>query len=216
MLSRVLRGLVKKQTIFRSLFELSLESLTPSSGAVVDLGGVKMPFPGYAKALKADAERITTVNISTTVGADIVGDAAATGLASALADDIWMFNLLEHVEYPERVLAEAKRLAKPGARCIGVVPFLLGIHGEPDDYLRYTKSKLMGLLRDAGFTDVKITAIGHGPFVAGASQVQALLPWFVSGLPVVFAWCTDMTLFKLRPQWREKWPLGYVFEARAM
>lgn len=216
MLSVVLKGLLKRQTVFRSLFEDGLTKITPSSGSVIDLGGVKKPFPGYAKALKAELVSLITVNISATVQADIVDDASATGLAAVSADEVWAFNLLEHVEYPERVLAEAKRLSKPGARFIGVVPFLLGIHGEPDDFARYSKSKLMGLLRDAGFTDIRVTVIGFGPMVAGASQVQPLLPWLISIPQVASAWLVDMLILRLRPQWREKWPLGYLVEATAL
>lgn len=216
MLSIVLRGLLKKQTIFRSLFECQLAKIRPSSGLVIDLGGVKKPFPGYAKALKADQAFITAVNLSTAVQADIVGDASATGLAAASADEVWAFNLLEHVEYPERVLAEAKRLSKPGARFVGVVPFLLGIHGEPDDFARYSKSKLIGLLRDAGFADIRVTAIGFGPATAGAAQIQPLLPWLISVPQVASAWLLDVVILGLRPQWGEKWPLGYLVEATAL
>lgn len=215
MLSVVLRGLLKRQTIFRSLFEYELTKIKPSSGRVIDLGGVKMPFPGYARVLNADFKHITTVNLSTTVQADVVSDASATGLATASADEVWAFNLLEHVEYPERVLVEAKRLAKPGARFIGVVPFLLGIHGEPDDYARYSKSKLISMLRDAGFTDIRVKAIGLGAVTAGVSQVQPLLHWLISIPQVVLAWLVDMVILRLRPQWSERWPLGYLVEATA-
>lgn len=216
MLLLVLEGLLKRQTVFRTLFEYQLRLLKPSTGTVIDLGGVKNPFPGYARSLKASSELITTVNLSATVQADVVGDAGATGLPSASADEVWAFNLLEHVEYPERVLAEARRLAKPGARFISGTPFLLGIHGEPDDFARYSKSKHVGLLRDAGFTDIRVTALGMGPMLAGAAQAQPLLPWFLSIPWIAFTWLLDKGIFALRPQWRDKWPLGYLVEATAL
>ena len=206
-------GLFGGQTIFRSSFEYLLRSIAANKGRIVDLGGVKYPIPGYAKALGADMRAVTTVNISSTVGADFVADAANTGLLECSFEQVWCFNLLEHVEFPERVLTEAKRLSQEGAHFIGVVPFLLGIHGEPDDYARYTKSKLISLLQAAGFHDVRITVVGRGPFIASIAQAQPLLHWFFSVPSVVLAWLLDGIIFYLRPKWREKWPLGYLIEA---
>ena len=213
MLGVILKGSIKRQSIFRSLFEQYLLSIESSKGRVIDLGGIKKPFPGYAKALRAEIATITTVNISPDVGADIVGDAATTGLDAEIAEEVWAFNILEHVEHPERILTEAHRLLKPKARFLAVTPFLLGIHGEPDDFARYTKSKLQNLLVEAQFKNIAVTAIGYGPFIASVFQVQLLLPRLFAIPAIWMAWLTDSVLFFLRPQWKDKWPLGYFIEA---
>ena len=215
MLKVILKGLIYRQTIFRALFEFALTQQSPSQGIVIDLGGVKQPVPGYVKAMRVDMTNMKTINLSTKVGADLIVDAAYTGLPEQSANEVWAFNLLEHVEYPERILIEAQRLLKPQGRFIGVIPFLLGIHGEPDDFVRYSKSKLQGVFRDTGFVDCEIIPIGIGPFTAGFSQVQPLLPRIITIPTMLCIFPLDKIIFFLRPHWKDKWPLGYLMTARA-
>lgn len=215
MLGSVIGDSLKGKTVFRSLFEAMLRTIAvPGAESIVDLGGVKHPFPGYASALGATEERITAVNLSHSVGADIVGDIKQTGLPDDMADETWAMNVLEHVPAIEPVLQESFRITKKGSRMIAVIPFLIGVHGEPNDYARYTASKLHMLFTQAGFSDIDIRVVGHGPFVAGFSLMQPVLPRFVSAISVSVFWMLDTLLFGLRPSWRGRWPLGYCVIAR--
>jgi MPBQ/MSBQ methyltransferase len=50
------------------------------------------------------------------------GDARNSGLPSASADLVTAWNVLEHVERPEAVIAEAWRVLRPGGYFVGVAP----------------------------------------------------------------------------------------------
>lgn len=81
-------------------------------------------------------------------------------------DSINCISLLEHVYHPLRTIAEMFRVLRPGG-CVRVqVPFLLGYHGFPDDYFRYTHSALRHMFEDAGFKIVLLeTDWSKGPYL---------------------------------------------------
>lgn len=54
-------------------------------------------------------------------------------------DHVAAFQVLEHHQDPEMMFHEIFRIVKPGGYVLITVPFLGGIHGEPDDYQRFTK-----------------------------------------------------------------------------
>lgn len=49
------------------------------------------------------------------------------------------FQVLEHHQDPEKMFSELFRIVKKGGYVLITVPFIGGIHGEPDDYQRFTK-----------------------------------------------------------------------------
>ena len=61
-------------------------------------------------------------------------------------DCIKCTELLEHVEYPEKVLDEISRILKPGGALILSVPFSVEIHSDPYDFHRFTDEKLRRML----------------------------------------------------------------------
>ena len=63
--------------------------------------------------------------------------------------------VLEHVKYPAKMLANIWRILKPGAWLIVTTPFAFPIHAFPDDYWRFAPSGLRLLLTDAGFVQIE-------------------------------------------------------------
>jgi len=84
-------------------------------------------------------------------------------------DSINCISLLEHVYHPLMTIAEMFRILRPGG-CVRVqVPFLLGYHGFPDDYFRYTHSALRRMFEDQGFRIVLLeTDWSKGPYLNAA------------------------------------------------
>lgn len=57
-------------------------------------------------------------------------------------DHILCTQVLEHVENPEFMVSEIRRVLKPGGTIILNAPFLYPFHGMPNDQARYTTSQL--------------------------------------------------------------------------
>ena len=79
-------------------------------------------------------------------------------LPDCLADNVISFSVIEHLYRPERMLAEAYRILKPGGWLYMQVPFQWAVHEAPYDYVRFTRYGLERCLTDAGFESVSIEA----------------------------------------------------------
>lgn len=81
-------------------------------------------------------------------------DACQLPLEDASADAIVSANLLEHVSDDRRALAEMRRVLRPGARAVVVVPSGPGSYDYYDRFLgherRYARGELAGKARAAG------------------------------------------------------------------
>lgn len=130
----------------------------------------------------------------------------------ASIDAILAFNVLEHIFNYSNLLSEIRRVLRPGGRVYGAVPFLVGYHPDPADFWRYTGSALSAVFKSAGFKDIEIKVLGRGPFVAGYSQVEFMLPrlFKMAILPILFF--LDFLFLKLKPNIpKEKFALGLFF-----
>jgi len=136
------------------------EATASLTGLVLDLGGEWLQRRGTFRPPKRPDLRWLCINLNPTAALDILADVAHVPFADACADAVVCTEVLEHVPRPERVIAEAYRVLKLGGRLILSMPFLARIHGDPDDYQRYTARKLEYLLRDTGFTEIVIRPQG--------------------------------------------------------
>jgi SAM-dependent methyltransferase len=59
--------------------------------------------------------------------------------------------VFEHVADPNQAAREVFRILKPGGKFYIQIPFVLGIHGAPFDYWRFTSHGLRLLLERSGF-----------------------------------------------------------------
>lgn len=119
-------------------------ALAPAGARVVDLG--------------AGGRRITPGTIAIDFVADgntnVVGDVQRLPLADASVDLVYATGLLEHVVDERAVLAEIRRILRPGGLAHVEVPFLEQYHEDPIDVRRLTAPGLELALRTAGFDPV--------------------------------------------------------------
>jgi uncharacterized protein YbaR (Trm112 family) len=107
-------------------------------------------------------------------GVQVVGDAHRLPFQDASLDGVISTALLEHVEQPEAILAEMRRVTRPGGFVYVEVPFLQGYHPDPIDMRRYTRPGLEAKVAEAGFTVVE-SGVAGGPF--------SMLTWMLRELP---------------------------------
>lgn len=142
------------------------------SSVVLDVGGNRQIG---AKGYKYPTETVsswTYLNIDPNTNPDVVADASEIPLSDASVDVVVCTEVLEHLASPSHCIAEILRILKPGGIFIGSAPFVFPVHGDPNDYYRYTESGLRLLLQN--FLVVDIEPMGGSLGVVGLLIEQEL------------------------------------------
>jgi SAM-dependent methyltransferase len=129
----------------------------PSGARVADIGAGEAPY----RELFAHTDYVTvdwaqTIHEGPRAGVDIVASADAIPVDDASFDAVLLTQVLEHVPEPARVLAELRRVLRPGGRLYLTAPLVWELHELPHDYYRYTEPGLRHLLDGAGYVDVRV------------------------------------------------------------
>jgi SAM-dependent methyltransferase len=139
-------------------------------------------------------------------------------IQDAQYDYVLCINVLEHIFNYQNVIAETKRILKPGGQAIIAVPFLIQVHPSPHDHWRFTGETLERLFTEAGFTEVKVEAIGTGVFGAATQlKFNILQVPFIRAVEAAFSSFLDSSinrLFKGSMYSKDFYPLGYVVQMR--
>lgn len=95
---------------------------------------------------------------------------------SGTYDAVLCTEVLEHIEYPQKVVNEIYRILKNGGRIFLTTPQSWRIHQAPHNYFYFTKYGLNSLFRNAGFSKIKATPMGgYFWFLADAIRFNNLL-----------------------------------------
>lgn len=116
-------------------------------------------------------ERAIHLDLDDFPGVDLVADAHAIPLQENSVDAVVCEVVLEHANEPMKILAEVRRVLKPGGRLFFVVPFVFPYHGHPSDYRRWSRE---GLAQDFHFLDDLDIGVMGGPC---SSMVNLLSEW---------------------------------------
>ena len=147
-------------------------------GKVLDVGGGhRNTYIEYMDLSKAND--FVVIDIQPTPIVKVVGSVTEMPIQSKSIDTVLCFNLLEHVFDYESALSEIHRVMKPGAILYGWVPFIIGVHGDPQDYWRYTPTALERLLRSAGLRPLKIEGCGDA-FLSAFDLIRPFIRfWYI-------------------------------------
>jgi SAM-dependent methyltransferase len=209
------RQVFRGGSLIRVALYQALDEHVRISGDVLDLGGG--PRASYRPLLKGSPRQIVSADVGDRMDADVPMDFEDVPLdrPGESCDTIIAFNLLEHIYKHAELIAETKRLLRPGGMLYVWVPFLIGYHPDPRDHYRYTDETLLRLLDETGFDDVRVRGYG-GRFVASASLALSATP--LRGLRllmVLSAFTLDHLYYKVaRTAIRRAVPLGYLASAR--
>ena len=146
---------------------------------VLDLGGNKILKRGYFDIEQYDLSVIYS-NLSRDKNPDVQGDADQLSFQDNCFDALICSELLEHVADPPTVLRETHRVLKRGGTLMICVPFLYPIHGDPEDFGRYTDSYWKATLDTTGFRIINIER--QGAFWSVLSDMLRELVVYMAGL----------------------------------
>jgi SAM-dependent methyltransferase len=127
-------------------------------GKVLDLGCGEMT---YKELLKPKSkEYISLDKYACHPDIDYVADINKLPFEDNSFDVIFCSQVLEHVPRPWISIKEISRVLKPGGNLILTVPHLTYLHGEPEDYYRYTKYGIKELGKVAGLEQKEMISTG--------------------------------------------------------
>jgi SAM-dependent methyltransferase len=125
-------------------------------GRVLDVGGGREA--PHDDAWKPDARRIR-IDLAGTHRPDLQGDAASLPFSDETFDSVVMIEVMEHLPAPAAAAAEVARILRPGGVFLGSAPFIWPVHGDPQDYFRFSADGLQVIL--GGFSQQQIVPIGN-------------------------------------------------------
>ena len=185
------------------------------TGSVLDIGGSRKS--GYHGLIKGE-HTYTVVNYGEQhPGADLLFNAEEKfPLDDASYDNVLTMNVLEHIFETHNVFAEVSRVIKPGGLFVSTVPYMLHIHGSPDDYVRYTESSYQKFADKYGFKLVYIKPLGYGLFslIFQTITIYRVFPfaWLFNFMKYIFVGLDKFLLnFSFYKKLAEKIPLGYFW-----
>ncbi len=113
----------------------------------VGAGGEIAPCVGRCQSIDINPER----------GPDLVADVCDLRgvFERERFDAVFLIEVLEHVNEPQRAVDELRRVLKPGGRLILSVPYIFEMHDVPGDYWRFTEFGLRLMLREFDQIEIK-------------------------------------------------------------
>jgi SAM-dependent methyltransferase len=133
-------------------------------GDLLDVGCGKVPLYG---AYRPHVESITCIDWSESLHGDSFLDeqvdlSGPLPFADGSFDTIVLSDVLEHLWSPRDLMAEIRRVIRPGGVVLMNVPFMYWIHERPHDYFRYTRYALERMAEESGLDVKELSAIGGG------------------------------------------------------
>ena len=172
------------------MFAHVTEARRYARGRLLDVGCGNRPYlevfrPSIASYVGLDPDRRGS-------RPDVAGLADDLPFAEASFDTALSIAVIEHVRDPRRMLAEVRRVLRPGAHLILLAPQYWRLHEEPHDFFRFTHYALSHLAREQGLEVVDLRAQGGawrlaGQVLANALHVRPRLRRLIPVVNLVFA-----------------------------
>ncbi|HWC49145.1 MAG TPA: class I SAM-dependent methyltransferase [Solirubrobacterales bacterium] len=128
----------------------------PAGARVLDAGAGEGPYRHHFSHVEYEAADFQQVPGKTYSGNHFVCDLAAIPVEDGRYDLVLFSQVLEHIPEPAAVLAELRRVLKPGGRIWASAPLFYEEHEQPFDFYRYTQFGLRRRFEEAGFEDLEI------------------------------------------------------------
>lgn len=123
---------------------------------------------------------LVNINLDRFENVDVVADAYHLPYADGAVDAVHCEAVLEHLELPERAVAEMFRVMKPGGQLFACTPFLQAFHAYPNHFQNFTQVGHDRLFARAGFEIVSSGAC-VGPTFALSDLLSLYLRQYLPG-----------------------------------
>ena len=192
-------------------------------GDVLDVGGKRMRKRGKFRPDESASAGWRYLNIDPETEPDYLCSADSIPVEDGSFDAVLTAEVIEHLREPTATLREIHRVLRPGGQVVATIPFLHPVHGDPEDYQRWTADKLRMELDRAGLAVQEIRPMGSLPavvfdicWVAWVLQSKALHPLVRRALqtPFVVAKPVVMLLDRLMGALAPRITTGYLVLAR--
>lgn len=131
--------------VFQTLEEELKPVLGYLQGAVLNAGSGSRDITEFL--LAHGATSVDNCDVHSAIPNAIIADLTSIPRQDATYDAILCNAVLEHVQYPDRVVQELRRLLKPNGYLVLCIPFMQPNHPCPDDYRRYSRQGMLELAR---------------------------------------------------------------------
>jgi SAM-dependent methyltransferase len=163
--------------------------LAALKGSLLDVGCGEMPFrpllPAGVKYTGLDVPAAGAFGM--TRHPDIVDfDGRTIPFPDASFDNILCTEVLEHVEDPAGLVAEMRRVLRPGGTLVATVPFAARVHHAPYDFHRFTHFRLAKLF--ANFTKFEVDERGDDLAVIANKLIVVEMRLASARPPVALLW----------------------------
>lgn len=166
-------GRLDLYTVRRGILAALERALPHFSGVLLDVGAGVAPYRRLILE-RTPVTRYLSLDLADNPYSppDVVWDGRNLPLADGTVDCALATEVLEHCPAPGVLLAETRRVLKPGGALFLTVPFLWPLHDLPHDEFRYTPWSLRRLLQEAGFASVDLGSLGG--YEAALAQMLGL------------------------------------------
>jgi SAM-dependent methyltransferase len=148
-------------------------------GITLDIGAGNSPYRSFFKNSEKYI-RIDKFDYGTKP--DIIADATKLPFKNNSADSVVCFQVLEHLQNPQKAVDEMYRVLKKNGVCLATTHMATVLHGEPYDYFRFTKYGLKDVLFKK-FKEVRVEANG-----GALLSIMQLIVWGLNDkLPKIIA-----------------------------
>lgn len=146
----------------KSIFKSLKKTIPNFSGTLLDVGAGYMPYKSLLLEPPSLVEKYIGLDFQDNLYTkpDLIWDGKHIPLADSCIDCAIATEVFEHCPEPEIVIKEILRVLKPGGILFFTVPFLWPLHTVPYDEYRYTPFSLERHLRNAGFDNIQLQALG--------------------------------------------------------
>ena len=152
------------------------------------------------------APNVKNLDIEDNSDVDIVGTAESMPIPDSVVDLIITQEVFEHIQKPDLALAECFRVLKPGGTLYFQVPFIIGYHPGPTDFIRFSKEGVYEFLSIAGFeiNELEISVGGGTGFYRILVEFFAIL--FSGPIDKLYLPCKCVFALLFFPvKWMDRW-----------